>query len=237
MASGRRSTASGSASARSGTIYPDGGAGAPTSRIGRGAPCARTTLTTATPGRYLTYDKARAQGVPLGRGRHRRALRPLPAPVLRAGVLERARSAPEGAAVRGQPVRGQSRRGREGILLPRRQHADPLVHVSALQVSAGGVSVPRADRGEPAPRRTGSGVRAARYRGVRRRSLLRHLHRVRQGRSGGHRDPDHRAQPRARRRAAAHPADLVVPQHVGLGADAAARADDHVRAARTACAW
>ena len=86
------------------------------------------------------------------------------------------------------------------------------------------------DRAQPAPRRTGSGVRAARYRGIRGRSLLRHLHRVRQGRSGGHRDPDHRAQPRARRRAAAHPADLVVPQHVGLGTDAAARAEDHVRA-------
>ena len=42
---------------------------------------------------YLPHDQAREQGVPLGRGRHRRALRPLPAPVLRAGVLERARSA------------------------------------------------------------------------------------------------------------------------------------------------
>ena len=39
---------------------------------------------------------------------------------------------------------------------------------SALQVSAGGVSLPRADRGEPAPRRTGSGVRAARHRRLRR---------------------------------------------------------------------
>ena len=65
----------------------------------------------------------------------------------------------------------------------------PLVHESALQVSAGGVSVPRADRGEPAPRRTGSGVRAARHRRLRRRSLLRHLHRIRQGRAGGHSDP------------------------------------------------
>ena len=177
------------------------------------------------------------QGIPLGRGRHRGAVRPLPASVLRAGVLERARSAPEGAAVRGQPVRGQPRRGREGVLLPRRQHADPLVHVPALQVPAGRVSVPRAHRAQPAPRRTRSGVRAARYRRIRRRSLLRHLHRVRQGRSGGPGDPDHRAQPRARRRAAPHPADLVVPQHVGLGPGGAARAEDHVRARRTACAW
>ena len=93
---------------------------------------------------------------------------------------------PQGAAVRRQPVRGQPRRGRQGVLLPRRQHADPLVHVPALQVSAGGVPLSRADRGEPAPRRAGSGVRAARHRRLRRRSLLRHRHRVRQGRPGGH---------------------------------------------------
>ena len=37
-------------------------------------------------------------------------------------------------------------------------------------------------------------------------------------------DPDHRAQPRPRGRAAAHPADVVVPQHVGVGRAAAARA-------------
>ena len=53
---------------------------------------------------------------------------------------------------------------------------------SALQVPAGGVPLPRAHRGEPAPRRTGSGVRAARHRRLRRRPLLRHRHRVRQGR-------------------------------------------------------
>ncbi len=46
---------------------------------------------------YLPHDMARSQGVPLGRGRHRRDLRPLPAPVLRAGALERARPDPEGA--------------------------------------------------------------------------------------------------------------------------------------------
>ena len=127
------------------------------------------------------------EGVPLGRGRHRRAVRPLPAPVLRAGVLERARSAPEGAAVRRQPVRGQSRRGREGILLPRRQHADALVHVPALQVSAGGVPVPRA-RSSENQRRAGQGPEYELLdTGVfDERSLLRHLHRVREGRSGGH---------------------------------------------------
>ena len=38
-------------------------------------------------------------------------------------------------------ARGQPRRGRQGVLLPRRQHADALVHVPPLQVSAGGVPV------------------------------------------------------------------------------------------------
>ena len=78
----------------------------------------------------------------------------------------------------------------------------------------------RAGRGEPAPRRAGARVRAARHRRLRRRSLLRHL------RSSTPRPtpedlvhPDHRAQPRARRRAAAHPAAPVVPQHVGVGTD------------------
>ena len=42
---------------------------------------------------YLTYDKATREGLSLGRGRHRGALRSLPAPVLRAGVLERAATA------------------------------------------------------------------------------------------------------------------------------------------------
>ena len=74
------------------------------------------------------------------------------------------------------------------------------------------------DRGEPAPRRPGSGVRAARHRRLRRRSLLRHLHRVRQGRSGGPRDPDRGAQPRPRRRAAAHPAAPCGSATPGRGA-------------------
>ena len=36
---------------------------------------------------------------------------------------------------------GQSRRGRQGVLLLPRQHADPLLHEVPLQVSAGGVSL------------------------------------------------------------------------------------------------
>ena len=47
---------------------------------------------------------------------------------------------------------GQPRRGREGVLLLPRQHADALVHEVPLQVPAGGVPVRRAGRGEPAAR-------------------------------------------------------------------------------------
>ena len=192
----------------------------------------------ATPGRYLTYDKARAKAYRWGEDGIAGHVRPLPAPVLRAGVLERARSAPEGAAVRGQPVRGQSRRGREGVLLPRRQHAD------ATRTCACSTSIRRrrfrtASSIEQNQRRAGQGpeyelLDTGVFEGDRYFDIFIEYAKADPEDSG---DPDHRAQPRARRRAAAHPADLVVPQHVGLGAGAAARAEDHVRATRTACAW
>ena len=47
---------------------------------------------------------------------------------------------PEGAHVRPHQQRGQPRRGREGVLLLRRQHAHALVHEVPLQVSPAGVS-------------------------------------------------------------------------------------------------
>ena len=81
--------------------------------------------------------------LPLGRGRPRRHLRRQAAPVLRARAVERARPDPQGAAVRADQQRGQSRRGRQGVLLLRRQHADALVHEVPVQVSAAGVSVSR----------------------------------------------------------------------------------------------
>ena len=90
------------------------------------------------------------QGLPLGRGRHRRHLRPLPAPVLRPRLLERPRPHPQGAPLRPDPARGQPRRGRQGVLLPPRQHADALVHEVPLQVPAGRVPLRQAGRGEPA---------------------------------------------------------------------------------------
>ena len=44
---------------------------------------------------------------------------------------------PERAPVRAHRQRGQPRRGRQGVLLLPRQHADPLVHAVSLQVPAG----------------------------------------------------------------------------------------------------
>ena len=59
---------------------------------------------------------------------------------------------PEGAAVRPDRHRGQPRRGRQGVLLLPRQHADALVHAVPLQVPAGRVPVRAAGRGERAAR-------------------------------------------------------------------------------------
>ena len=89
--------------------------------------------------------------VPLGRGRARRLLRPQAATVFRAGALEREGPDSEGAAVRPEQRRGEPRRGRQGVLLLSRFHADPLVHEVALQVPAGGVSLRRPGEDECAP--------------------------------------------------------------------------------------
>ena len=62
--------------------------------------------------------------LPLERGRPRRLLRSRSASVSCGGVVERARPDPEGAAVRPLEPRGQPRRGRQGVLLLSRQHAD-----------------------------------------------------------------------------------------------------------------
>ena len=134
----------------------------------------------------------------MGRGRTRRNLRRQAATVLRAGAVERARPDPEGAPVRPHQQRGQPRRGRQGVLLLPRQHADPLVHEVSLQVSAARVSLPGPGRDQPEPIAGRGGVRTARYRRVRRRPVLRRVRRIRQGEPGGHPGPHHRPQPRAR---------------------------------------
>ena len=92
-------------------------------------------------------------GLPVGRGRAGRHLRRQAAAVLRPRAVERARPDPQGAPVRTDQQRGQSRRGREGVLLLHRQHADALVHEIPLQVSAAGVSVSRSRRDQPAAAR------------------------------------------------------------------------------------
>ena len=119
--------------------------------------------------------------LPLGRGRPGRHLRRPAAALLRAGPVERQGPDPQGAAVRPDQQRGQPRRGRQGVLLLPRQHADALVHEVPLQVPAGGVPVRRPRRDQPAPGPRRVRVRAARHRRLRRGPLLRRVRRVRQG--------------------------------------------------------
>ena len=153
----------------------------------------------------------------VGRGRARRNLRRQAAAVLRAGAVERARPDPEGAPLRAHQQRGQPRRGREGVLLLPRQHADALVHEVPVQVPAARVSLPGPDRDQPQTIARRVRVRAARYRRLRRRPLLRRVRRIREGRPGRRAGPHHRPQSRAGSGAAARPADAVVPQHLVVG--------------------
>ena len=60
-------------------------------------------------------------------------------------------------------------------------------------------------------------VRAARYRHLRRGSVLRRVHRIREGGSGGRTHPHHRPQSRAGGGPASAVADAVVPQHLVVG--------------------
>ena len=112
---------------------------------------------------------------------------------------------------------GEPWRGREGVLLLPRQHADALVHEVPLQVPAAGVSLPGPGRDEPETVAGGVRVRAARHRRLRRRPVLRRVRRVRQGGPGRRPHPDHRPQPRAGGGPAAAAADAVVPQHLVVG--------------------
>ena len=83
-------------------------------------------------------------------------LRRQAAALLRAGAVERARPDPEGTPVRPDQQRRQPWRGRKGVLLLHRQHADPFVHEVPVQVPAAGVSVSRSGRDEPSARRARS---------------------------------------------------------------------------------
>ena len=122
--------------------------------------------------------------LPLGRGRDRGHLRRAPAAVPGARAVERRRPDPQGAHVRPHQRRGQPRRGRQGVLVLPRQHADALVPEVPLQVPAARRS--RTTTWSPtngAPRQAGARVRAARHRHLRRGPLLRRRRRVRQGRA------------------------------------------------------
>ena len=106
--------------------------------------------------------------LPLGRGRARRHLRrhqrlcfALALWNGRDPILKERLFGPDRAG-------GQPRRGRQGVLLLPRLHADALVHAVALQVPAGGVPVRAAGRGEPPPRSRPARVRADRHRRLRR---------------------------------------------------------------------
>ena len=153
------------------------------------------------------FDHARSRAYRWGEDGLARHLRPPAAPVLRGGAVERSGPDPEGAAVRPHQRRGQPRRGRQGVLVVPRRHADaPWMRV-ALPLPAARVPLRAAARGEPPPRpatspssscstpacstRTGSST-----------SLVD----LRQGGPGRHLHPHHGDQPRPGRRAAARAA-------------------------------
>ena len=79
--------------------------------------------------------------LPLGRRRTRGLFRSEAAAVFRGRALERERPDSQGAPLWPQQRRRQPRRGREGVLLLSRFHADPFVHEVAVQISARGVPV------------------------------------------------------------------------------------------------
>ena len=132
-------------------------------------------------------------------------------------ALERSRPDPQGAALRPDRAGGQPRRGRQGVLPLPRQHADALLHEGALSLPAARLPVRRSRRREPPPRQGRAGIRTDRHRHLRREPLLRRRRRVREGDAGRHLHPHQRDEPRPRCRAAAPPADALVPQHLVVG--------------------
>ena len=176
---------------------------------------------------YFPHDHARSRAYRWNEDGLARHLRPPSAHLLCARAVERAGSDPQGAPVRTDRHRGQPRRGREGVLLLPRQHADALVHEGPLQVSAARSSPTRElveenrRRGQGRPR-----VRTGRHGRVRRRPLLR-----RRSSSTRRRTPRTSwsaitvVESRARGGAAAPAADALVPQHLVMGCRCDASAD------------
>ena len=77
---------------------------------------------------YFPHDQARSRAYRWGEDGIAGISDDAPASVLRARVVERRRRDPQGAAVRPHQRRGEPRRGRQGVLVLPRQHADALVH-------------------------------------------------------------------------------------------------------------
>ena len=151
---------------------------------------------------YFSHDQARSRAYRWGEDGLAGISDDQPAALLRAGPVEREGPDPQGAAVRPDEQRGEPRRGRQGVLLLPRLDADPLVHEVSLQVPAGGLSVRRPRRDQPAPEPARVRVRAARHGRVRSGSLLRRVRRIRQGvarRTSSSRSPSATAD-RSRRR-------------------------------------
>src|SRR5208337_3030578 len=105
-------------------------------------------------------------GLSLERRRSRRRQRRSAASLLCPGSVERPRSHPEGARLRIDRRAGQPRRGREGILLLSRRHADPQSAALPLQVSAERFSLWRARGGKRAAQPQRPALQSAKYRGV-----------------------------------------------------------------------
>ena len=89
---------------------------------------------------YFTHDQARSRAYRWGEDGLAGISDDQQRALLRARALERQGPDPQGAPVRPDQQRGQPRRGRQGVLLLPRLHADALLHEVPLQVPAGGVS-------------------------------------------------------------------------------------------------
>ena len=161
-----------------------GGAGGRTSASAAGERCVRTTAQTATPGAIFPHDHARSRAYRWNEDGLGGICDDRQILCLALRVLERPRPDPEGADLRAHRPRGQPRRGRQGVLVVPRLDADPLLDALALHVPAGRVPV-RADLARRERRRGARArprVRAARHRHLRRRPLLGHHRRLREGR-------------------------------------------------------
>ncbi len=113
-----------------------GGSGGRISASASGEPSARTTAPAATPGPTLSHDLSRSFAYRWGED----GIAGISDDARRSASRSRcgtAGSDRQGTPVRTHQPRGQPRRGREGVLLLSRQHADTLVHAVPLQVPAG----------------------------------------------------------------------------------------------------